>query len=96
MSNKPIDARRRLVMQGIAVAPLAAILVSQKAFAGLLDPNAGMAKTLAYTHTSAKPDQNCANCQLYQAGADGQGNCPLFGQDLVKATGWCSSWVAKS
>jgi hypothetical protein len=50
---------------------------------------------LQYANESPKPDQNCAGCQLYTAGAGGRGKCQLFAQGVVKETGWCASWVAR-
>ncbi len=50
---------------------------------------------LQYVHESAKPDQNCLNCQFYTAGEGGAGKCQLFPQGLVKEGGWCMSWTKK-
>lgn len=50
---------------------------------------------LQYTHESAKPDQNCTNCQFYIPGDAGTGKCQLFPQGLVKDGGWCASWTKK-
>jgi hypothetical protein len=49
----------------------------------------------AEEETSAKPDQNCANCQLYTPGADGKGKCQLFQLGVVPDGGWCMSWTKK-
>ncbi len=54
-----------------------------------------MVTALQYTNESAKPDQNCGNCQLYTAGEDGKGKCQLFQQGLVTEAGWCASWIKK-
>lgn len=56
---------------------------------------ASMVQALQYVNESPKADQQCANCQLYTAGAGGRGKCQLFAQGRVKETGWCVSWVAK-
>ena len=54
-----------------------------------------MVTALQYTNESAKPDQNCANCQLYTTGEGGKGKCQLFQQGLVTEGGWCASWTKK-
>lgn len=56
---------------------------------------APMVAALQYVNVSAKPDQNCANCQLYTAGEGGVGKCQLFPQGSVKEGGWCASWAQK-
>lgn len=44
--------------------------------------------------------QTCAKCALYTAagkkGADEVGKCAIFANQLVKASGWCSSWNKKA
>ena len=45
---------------------------------------------------SHKPDQNCANCALFQGKAsDKAGGCPLFAGKKVAGAGWCSAWAKK-
>jgi len=44
-------------------------------------------------------DQKCANCILYskhgiQGGVE-VGKCQIFANQVVKATGWCTSWAKK-
>jgi hypothetical protein len=56
---------------------------------------APMVTALQYVDASAKADQNCESCQLFTAGADGNGKCQLFAKGLVKSAGWCASWVKK-
>jgi hypothetical protein len=56
---------------------------------------ASLVSALQYVNESTKPDQKCANCQLYTAGPGQRGKCQLFAQGLVKETGWCASWVAR-
>ncbi len=56
---------------------------------------ASVVSALQYVNQSARPDQNCANCQLYTAGSGQRGKCPLFAQGLVTEAGWCVSWVAR-
>ncbi len=45
-----------------------------------------------YVPKSAKPDQNCGNCVLFQAQGDQGGKCALFQQGLVPTEAWCISW----
>jgi len=54
-------------------------------------------ESLQYTHQTPKPEQRCDNCQFYQAdrGGEGVGGCQLFQQGLVKAGGWCASYVKR-
>lgn len=62
-----------------------------------LDINDAQAKALAYTHKSAKPDSNCANCQLYSAASDAEwGPCAAFPGKQVAGAGWCSAWVKRA
>jgi hypothetical protein len=60
-----------------------------------IEANQVMVTALQYVETSAKPDQNCANCQLYTPGADGKGKCQLFQLGVVPDGGWCMSWTKK-
>ncbi|MBX3707719.1 MAG: high-potential iron-sulfur protein [Pseudomonadales bacterium] len=64
------------------------------------------AQALGYRHAASDVDQarfprfqagqNCANCNLFQPGADASwGGCPIFMGRLVNAAGWCNSWVPK-
>ena len=57
---------------------------------------AGLAETVNYQHESPKPDQSCANCELYTKKTDERGSCKLFAQGLVEARGWCTSWIKKA
>ena len=56
---------------------------------------AGTVSTLQYVAASARPDQQCGNCQFYTAREGGRGKCQLFVQGLVAEGGWCISWTAK-
>jgi hypothetical protein len=48
-------------------------------------------------HATFTPDQNCANCALYQGAAGSEaGGCPLFAGRQVAAAGWCTAWARKS
>jgi hypothetical protein len=44
--------------------------------------------------------QSCANCQLYTAhgkkGKDDVGKCTIFQGQVVKASGWCTTWAKKA
>jgi hypothetical protein len=45
-------------------------------------------------------DQKCSSCILYTKhgvqGGEEVGKCQLFANQLVKASGWCTSWAKKS
>lgn len=56
---------------------------------------AATVQTLQYTNESAKPDQQCSNCQFYTAAGGGLGRCQLFPQGYVTEGGWCQSWTRK-
>ncbi len=51
---------------------------------------------LQYVNESAKPDQDCANCQFFTATSGGRGKCQLFMKGVVSEKGWCMSWVKKA
>ncbi|GAB7542400.1 high-potential iron-sulfur protein [Cupriavidus sp. 8B] len=87
------------------VASLAAASMSRGAYAATptLDENDPQAVKLGYKADTRKVDQakypkhaasqTCANCQLFQEGANAAtGACVLFGDKQVAAAGWCSSW----
>ena len=57
--------------------------------------NATLVASLQYVARSAKPEQNCANCQFYTAQEGKLGKCQLFAEGLVEAGGWCASWAKK-
>ena len=104
MTEETSLSRRRLLQRltlGVALAPVAAggPRSALAAETPLLATAAAEAKAVKYVEnakdaTGATPGSNCANCGLYQ-GADGstQGPCQLFPGKLVKAAGWCTSWV---
>lgn len=60
-----------------------------------------MVKSLQYVDETPNPDQNCANCQLYQQPAQEEstdndcGGCQLF-PGPVYPNGYCNSWVEAS
>jgi hypothetical protein len=61
-----------------------------------LDPSDPTAKALGYVNDSAKPDQKCTNCALFQGQAtDSRGGCSIFAGKSVAAGGWCSGWAKK-
>jgi hypothetical protein len=104
----PVDqARRRLLKRlllGAALVPLADGRIT-RAFAAdapLITGDDPTAKALKYTPDAskaadAKPGSKCASCALYQGVAgSAQGGCLLFPGKQVKASGWCSSWAAKT
>jgi hypothetical protein len=62
-----------------------------------VDPNDAQAKALSYVHQSPKPDNLCANCQLYTGSADADwGPCAIFPGKQVASAGWCSAWVKRA
>jgi hypothetical protein len=108
MSNShPIDPkRRRLIKFGalsVAAVPLSQLLLTRPSHAQeQLSEDDPTAKALSYVHDASASDKRtddtalCSNCNLYQ-GADGEewGPCAIFPGKLVKADGWCASWVKK-
>ncbi len=77
----------------------------------LVEPGKGMAANVNYQHEHKDvknaalkvdkqgvkwADQNCANCVLYTKDGSGTGKCTLFPGQLVKDTGWCTSWSKKA
>ncbi|MCB0348544.1 MAG: high-potential iron-sulfur protein [Bdellovibrionales bacterium] len=77
----------------------------------MVEPGKGMAANVNYQedHKNVKDnslkvdkqgvkwaDQHCANCVLYTKSGDGTGKCTLFPGQLVKDTGWCTSWSKKA
>jgi hypothetical protein len=54
-------------------------------------------KVDAKKYPNHKPEQKCANCQLFQGKAtDASGGCALFPGKQVAAAGWCSAWAKKA
>lgn len=99
-----VDKSRReitkvLGMSAVCTVPLltvASLLPSKSSAASLVDPESPQAKALQYVESSARDDQACLLCALYQPLGDGEfGNCPLFPGAEVKAIAWCSAWVPK-
>jgi hypothetical protein len=106
---KPVadESRRRLlksVALGVALIPIAGLPLPAHSAAALplVTTDDPTAKALQYVSdasraSGAKPGSKCANCSNYQGGAGSeQGGCVLFPGKAVKATGWCSSWAAKT
>lgn len=62
-------------------------------------------KALKYVHDASKAKDRkdlkaiCKNCSFYKPegklGSDDIGKCQLFAKGVVKASGWCTSWVKK-
>jgi len=100
MKNEKLS-RRVLLSKAIATAVLIPGFVRTRQAIGAaatpLDSADPMAKALAYTDTSAKPDQKCANCAQYQGKAgDSRAGCSIFAGKTVAAAGWCSVWAKKT
>jgi hypothetical protein len=107
MKLKFDESRRRLLKRvslGVAVAPIAgaALRTAWAANLPLVTEDDPTAKALKYTPdaskaSGAKPGSHCGDCKLFQGAAGAtQGPCLLFPGKDVKATGWCSSWTAKT
>lgn len=77
----------------------------------LVEPGKGMAANVNYQHNHADVKdaalkvekqgvkweaQFCSNCVLYTKLGDGTGKCTLFPGQLVKDSGWCTSWSKKA
>jgi len=59
-----------------------------------LSPDDAAAKSLNYTHDTAR---RCAGCQFYTgAGGEDWGRCVIFPDKLVNANGVCNSWYARA
>jgi len=95
---KKINRRQFLGSTAAIVAFTPSLLLSGRSLAAAkVDPNDPQAKALAYVHESPKPDNICANCQLYSGPADAAwGACSIFLGKQVAAGGWCSAWVKKA
>ena len=93
--------RRALVRGGLitgALIPVTGLFINSVAFAApaALDPSDPTAKALGYVTKSAKPDQKCGNCSLFQGNSgDSEGPCTIFPGKSVVSGGWCMSWVKK-
>jgi len=107
MKHEFDESRRRLLKRvslGVALAPIAgtALRSAWAADLPLLTEDDPTAKALKYVPdaskaSGAKPGSKCENCKLFQGAAGAaQGPCLLFPGKAVKATGWCSSWTAKT
>lgn len=106
MSQIIDESRRELLKRialGVVLLPIAAGSARVAAAdAPLVTADDATAKALKYVNDAskapdAKPGSKCANCSLYQGAKDSaQGGCLLFPGKSVKATGWCSSWTAKT
>jgi len=99
----PRLARRRL-LELAAASPLALTTLRSAAAQRVLDPDGAQAQALGYHEDATSVDQarwskyadgnTCATCRHYR-GEDGaeRGACPIFGNQLVAARGWCSAWI---
>jgi hypothetical protein len=107
MKLKFDESRRRLLKRvslGVALAPIAgtALRSAWAANLPLVTEDDPTAKALKYVSdaskaSGAKPGSHCGDCKLFQGAAGAaQGPCLLFPGKDVKATGWCSSWTAKT
>jgi len=106
--KRVIDESRRQLLKrvslGVALIPFAGLPLRAAIAADLplVTADDPTAKALQYVSdaskaSGAKPGSKCANCWNYQGVAgSAQGVCTLFPGKAVKATGWCSSWTAKT
>jgi len=102
-ASAPRPKRRRfirLTAAGLAAAPFAGALLSQRAAAEELvkesDPAAMKLKykadaTKASERTS--PVEFCDSCLLYTSKDNASGACSALGDRLVAAKGWCTAWA---
>ena len=101
------ESRRRLLRRvalGVALLPFAGLPLRAAIAADLplVSADAPTAKALKYVSdaskaSAAKPGSQCANCSIYQGAAgSAQGGCLMFPGKAVQATGWCSSWTART
>ena len=62
-----------------------------------VDARSASARALQYAVNSNKPGRNCSNCTLFRETSSREfGQCPLFQQQLVKRSGWCSAWTPRA
>lgn len=63
---------------------------------GLTEQEIQMRENAEYVDLTPNPDQNCANCQLYQEPAEGEqcGGCQVL-QGPIHPEGYCTLWVAR-
>lgn len=62
---------------------------------GLSDTDIATREGLEYVDESTTADQDCANCEHFTAGAEGEcGTCALV-PGPINAVGWCLSWAEK-
>ncbi len=93
--------RRALVRGGLiagALIPVSGLFINRVAFAApvALDPSDPTAKALGYVTKSAKADQQCGNCSLFQGkSGEPEGPCTVFPGKSVASGGWCMSYVKK-
>ena len=108
MTARASDSSRRrfikLTAAGLAVAPIAQMLVGQTAQAAeTLSESDPTAAALKYkTDATKAPERKdatafCSNCNFYTGKAgDATGPCTVFGGKLVASKGWCMSWGKKA
>jgi hypothetical protein len=98
--------RRTFILQ-VSVGAVAATNAHAVTAKGLLPENDPQAVSFGYRADASKVDkkkypkfadgQNCGSCALFQGkGKVTSGPCPLFGNRVVAAKGWCTSWAKKA
>jgi hypothetical protein len=95
MSDSKIDSKRRNLLKGIAVMPIAmSVLHSNSVMAEDISLDDPTAKAVAYTAKSTTKGQSCSNCNFFKGGKAAKGPCLIFGGKNVVSTGWCKTWAA--
>lgn len=101
-----MNRRAFIIHSVVGSAALAATALSQAQTATKLLESDPQAAALGYKEDAAKVDkakypkyaagQDCANCQLYQGPAKGEGKCAIFAGKLVASGGWCGAYTKKA
>lgn len=99
--------RRQFIITIVPAALAAGAATQALAQPAKVDENDPAAKGIGYKHDATKVDaakyptfakgKVCSGCQLYQGKAgEAWGACPIVGNKLVAAGGWCTAWVKKA
>jgi hypothetical protein len=99
--------RRQFILTLVPAAIALGTATSAQAQAAKVDENDPAAKGIGYKNDATKVDaakypsyakgKVCGGCQLFQGKAgEPWGACPIVGNKLVNANGWCTAWVKKA
>lgn len=105
MTLEPRNRDRRHFLGLAAAAPLVLATGRTPAAQEILSPDDPQAQALGYVEDAAdvdtdrfgryEPGQVCAGCSHFRGSADDErAGCPIFGNRLVAASGWCSAWAS--